>query len=241
MSLILHGHAVSNYFNTVRAVLIEKQLSFMIQHSGASRDEAFLTRSPLGKIPFLETPQGFISETVAILEYLEDTHPEHRLYPADPLLRARGRQIINITQLYLDAPLRQLYPGVYAAGTLHERTQTTVAKQLDVTLDALRRLLVCQPYLLGPTATLADFFCLYAFDLSDRVTQRVYGWSLLERLPGLKTWAEAMRDRDSTHTVTSDFLTALAAYLRDKQAHYRLSDGGGLLAPAQQIAQGSTA
>ena len=71
----LHGHPVSNYFNTVFAALIEKDASFEIVQVGASQDEAFLARSPMGKIPYLETAQGCIAETVAIVEYLEDEIP----------------------------------------------------------------------------------------------------------------------------------------------------------------------
>lgn len=242
MSLILHGHAVSNYFNTVRAVLIEKQADFTIQQAGASRDHAFLARSPLGKIPFLQTADGFISETLPILEYLEETRVGSSLHPADPLPRARGRQLINITQLYLDAPLRRLYPGVYAAGCNSAETVHAVATQLEVTLEGLRRLLDCAPFLLGSTPTLADFFCFYAFDLSDRVTTRVYGWSLLDRVPGLTRWAAAMRARASTQIVADDFMTALSVYLADKQAHYQLSEGGGLMpTPASLNAARSTA
>jgi glutathione S-transferase len=227
--LRLHGHAVSNYFNTVHAVLIEKQADFTVVPCGASRDAAFLAYSPLGKIPFLETADGCLSETLPILEYLEDTLPGPRLHPADPLLRARGRQLINLTQLYLDAPLRRLYPGVFAAGSNSSDTVHAVAQQLEITVEGLRRLLICQPFLLGTTPTLADFFCLFAFDLSDRVTHSVYGWSLKDRLPGLAAWSTAMQSRASVAPVVAGFFAALADYLVDKQARYALSDGGGLL------------
>lgn len=233
--LQLHGHAVSNYFNTVHAVLIEKQANFEIVTCGASRDDAFLARSPLGKIPFLHTPHGDISETLPILEYLEETLDGPRLHPEDPLLRARSRQIMNVTQLYLDTPLRRLYPGVYAAGRNSSETKHAVATQLEITLLGLERLLVCDPYLLGNAPTLTDFFCFYTFDLSDRVTQKVYGWSLLQRLPRLESWATAMRARASTARVTQQFLPALSAYLIDKQAHYQLSEGSGLITAAHTL------
>ena len=68
--LRLHGHPVSNYVNIVRAALIEKQLDHDFVETGASQDEAFLAANPMGKIPVLETPHGWLGETVAILDYL---------------------------------------------------------------------------------------------------------------------------------------------------------------------------
>lgn len=228
MPLRLHGHAVSNYFNTAHAALIEKGVSFEIVRVGASREEVFLARSPLGKVPFLETQGGSLSETLPILEYLEDVSAGVRLHPADPLLRARGRQIMNIVQLYLDAPLRRLYGGVYASGTNHPETAREVEKQVNVAISGLSRLFVLRPYLLGDQLSYADLFCLYCFDLAGRVTHSVFGWSLLQRIEGLEAWTERMRARASTKVVSEEFLPAFLAYLADRQAVYHPDQGGGI-------------
>src|SRR3546814_18343819 len=70
--LRLHGYAVSNYCNAAQAALLEKGARFEVVTTRAAKDEAFLAHSPMGKIPYLETPDGCLAETVAILEYLED-------------------------------------------------------------------------------------------------------------------------------------------------------------------------
>ena len=56
-----------------------------------------LVRSPMGRVPALKFPDGrFLTESVAILELLEQTHPDPPLYPSDPWLRARTRQLVEL-------------------------------------------------------------------------------------------------------------------------------------------------
>ena len=86
----LYGHAVSNYFNMIKLVLLEKGIEFEEVHVSPSQEEDFLRLSPMGKIPALETPQGVLTETVVALEYLEDAHPEHPLYPVCTRSTARA-------------------------------------------------------------------------------------------------------------------------------------------------------
>src|SRR3546814_4159367 len=93
--LRLHGYAVSNYFNAAHAALLEKGARFEVVTTRSAKDEAFLAHSPMGKITYLEKPDGCLAETVAILEYLEDAIDGPAIYPADPFASARARQLIN--------------------------------------------------------------------------------------------------------------------------------------------------
>lgn len=230
-ALVLHGYAVSNYFNTVRAALIEKGVPFEIERVRASRDEAFLACSPMGKIPFLQTPDGCFSETVPMLEYLEGLSDGPALYPADPMQRAHARQVMNIVQLYLDLPMRRLYPGTVMGSEHTPGAVDAVAVQLEITLDALRRLFEFGPFLVGDRLSHADLMTLYCVDVGDRVTRQVYGWSLIERIAGLADWGRMMNVRASTRIVAAEFLETFVPYLEAKRAAYRLDAGGGLFAP----------
>jgi glutathione S-transferase len=70
--LKLHGFPVSNYTNMVELALREKELPFEYVMTIPEQTPEFLAKSPRGKVPVLGTPQGFINETMAILQYLED-------------------------------------------------------------------------------------------------------------------------------------------------------------------------
>lgn len=60
-------------------------------------EPAHLSRNPTGTIPVLEIEPGrFLSESTAILEWLEETHPEQALLPQEPSERAVVRQIFQV-------------------------------------------------------------------------------------------------------------------------------------------------
>src|SRR3546814_18753985 len=85
----------------------------------------------MGKIPYLVTPHGSIAETVAILEYIEETSGGIPLYPADAFGRARARPVINIAQVYIEAPLRSLFPGVFMGGVNDPATNPAVRPPVE--------------------------------------------------------------------------------------------------------------
>ncbi len=63
---------------------------------GEQKSETFRAVNPAGLVPALALEDGeILTQSVAILEWLEDAHPEPALLPADPLARARVRSIVN--------------------------------------------------------------------------------------------------------------------------------------------------
>jgi len=222
VALRLHGYPVSNYFNIVRAALIEKQLAHEIVIARAAQDDAFLAMNPMGKIPVLESPDGWIAETVAIVEYLDDRFVDHSLRPVDLRARAIARQIVNIVQIYVEAPTRSLFPGVFADGTNDPRTIATVRVTLDRATVALARLKGAGPFLCVPTVSHADLFAFYNVDIADRVGRYVYGRSIVDEA-GLSGWFSTMARRESSRVVIADFEKYFGPYLADHQAPYRPS------------------
>jgi maleylpyruvate isomerase len=60
---------------------------------GAHRQPDYLARNPQGLIPALEVAGSVIGQSMAIIEYLEETHPQPPLLPGSPLDRARVRSM----------------------------------------------------------------------------------------------------------------------------------------------------
>lgn len=214
----MHGYPVSNYYNAVHAALIEKGADFTLVPTRASQDDAFLALSAMGKIPYLRTPEGSIAETVAILEYIEEVVDGVPLYPATAFERARARQVINIVQLYVEAPLRTLFPGVFMGGHNAQQAVASVKPLVERAMRALSQLVAPEPFLLGAQLTHADLFAFYTFDVGERVWQYSYGVSLLGSLADLPDWYATIAARPSSRIVLSHFTPAFAAYLRDKGA-----------------------
>jgi maleylacetoacetate isomerase len=94
----LYGFWRSSATYRVRVALALKGLSAR-EHvidldAGDQRTPAFLKINPLGALPALIVPgQAPLTQSLAILEYLEETVPAPALLPADPNGRARVRSI----------------------------------------------------------------------------------------------------------------------------------------------------
>ena len=116
--ITLCGFSLSNYYNKVKLVLLEKGLPFVEEHCPTGcEDEATLSCSPLGKLPFIRTAHGPLCESQAIVEYLEALQPEPRLLPADPWACAKVRELTIFTELHLELVARQLYGAAFFGGT----------------------------------------------------------------------------------------------------------------------------
>ncbi len=109
---------VSNYTNMVELALLEKGLPFEYVLTFPEQTPEFLARSPRGKVPFLGTPQGFINEADAILDYLEDIGPARRLLPEDPQARATVRALMKEIELYIELPARTCFAEAFFGGSV---------------------------------------------------------------------------------------------------------------------------
>ena len=92
----LHGYFRSSAAYRVRIALNLKGLSaeHLSHHlrKGEQRDPSFLAINPQGLVPALEGDAGeVLTQSLAIIEWLDETHPEPPLLPKDPLRRARVR------------------------------------------------------------------------------------------------------------------------------------------------------
>jgi glutathione S-transferase len=102
-STILHGNDVwtSPYVLSCFVALREKGIPFEMKtralHRSEQREEAFARTSLTARVPLLVDGDFALSESSAIVEYLEDAYaaPAYpRVLPADVLARARARQIM---------------------------------------------------------------------------------------------------------------------------------------------------
>ncbi len=95
MGLVLHGYWRSGAAYRTRIALNLKGLAYESRavdlRAGEQRAGAYLALAPQGMVPALETDSGVLTQSPAILEWLEETHPDPPLLPADPRERAEVR------------------------------------------------------------------------------------------------------------------------------------------------------
>jgi glutathione S-transferase len=103
MALTLYGSSnwTSPYVLSVFVALREKSLPFEMKtvalDQGEQRSPAFTSRSLTSRVPTLLDDDFALSESSAIVEYLEDAYPapkNARVLPAEPHVRARARQVM---------------------------------------------------------------------------------------------------------------------------------------------------
>ncbi|GGO82196.1 hypothetical protein GCM10011348_23020 [Marinobacterium nitratireducens] len=194
--LKLYGLPLSNYYNIVKQAMLEKGIAFEEVPAPPSQKPEYLAKSPMGKIPCLETEQGFLSETSAILEYLEETHPVPKLYPAATYERAKAREIQRIAELYLDAPSRRFLGHIFFGAPLSEEAKGEVRADVEKGLAALGRVARFEPWVAGKDFSYADIVLLYCLGLTRSMMNAVYQWDPLQNEPELRAWLQLASERD---------------------------------------------
>jgi len=95
--MLLYDYFRSSAAYRVRIALNLKGLaaerSFVHLRKGEQRSAAYLAANPQGLVPALTDGGTTISQSLAIIEYLDETHPEPPLLPRDPAGRARVRSL----------------------------------------------------------------------------------------------------------------------------------------------------
>jgi glutathione S-transferase len=204
--ITLCGFAVSNYYNIVKHALLEKGVAFTEEHVlTRSKDEAVLSASPLGKVPFIKTTQGALCESAVILDYLEDQYPAHPLLPQDAFEAAKVREMVTFINLHLELVARELYGQAFFGGTVSDELKATVKKQLVRNIDAFKRLVKFSPFIAGDTFTLADCVAFSNLPLIGMATRGVLGEDLL-LAAGMdyKPYIKMIGERESSVRVAAD-------------------------------------
>ena len=215
--ITLYGFAISNYYNKIKLALLEKNIAFAEETLAPGQSEAVLKRSPLGKIPFIKTAGGYLSESQAILEYLEDAFPEHPLYPADVFERGKCREFIQHIELNVELVVRRIYPEAIFGGTVSQETKDEVKGKVECGLSGLARLMTLSPYALGDSFSAADIVAWPHLQLISTATQNVYGKNLVaEHIPGIEAYMQMIESRPHAQKVGKDRTLALETFFKNR-------------------------
>lgn len=156
---------------------------------GEQRSEPFLERSPRGVVPVLELDDGTcVTESLPIMEYLEEVYPEPVLIGATARERLRVRSLERYIELNVTNRLVRLVHstnsplGLPANPVVAETEQT----QLRNVLPYVDERVGAGPFVMGERPTIADCTLLAGFNFA-----RFGGVTLLdEGYENLKRWFE---------------------------------------------------
>ena len=204
--ITLCGIPLSNYYNVVKMALLEKDVPF-IEEVVKPRiaDPAVLNVSPLGKIPFIRTPQGGMCESKAILEYIESAHPQPALFPGDAFAAGKVREMMIYIDLHLELVARDLYSQAFFGGTVSDDTKDRVKTALQRNIEGFKHLMKFAPYAAGDTFTMADVVAFNNLPLVGMSTRAVYGEDLLLTAGvDYKPYIKLVAERASAQRIAAD-------------------------------------
>lgn len=160
----LYSYFRSSAAYRVRIALNLKELSYtqaavnLLKKEEKSPD--FLEMNPQGRVPALDLGWTVLIQSPAILEYLEEIHPEPALLPRDAVERARVRAVCAIVGCDIH-PLNNIGPLRYLKNVMGQdqaAIDTWYVHWIRDGFRAIEALIDAKPFAFGTTPTLADVY-----------------------------------------------------------------------------------
>lgn len=193
-NLTVYGTPVSTYVRTVRLLLEESSADYDLKEigifNGENQSAEYLAKNPFGKVPTLEIDGEVIYETSAITDYLDTVVAHNKFSPANPLERARMRQIIAIIDSYLypnailTIVIQRMIVPTQGGKTDKEKVKNAVAPA-KTAAEAIESLAVGSPYLLDSKLSIPDFYLIPIFIYLSQTPEFD---AITAQTPKLRTW-----------------------------------------------------
>jgi glutathione S-transferase len=210
----LYNLALSNFASKSRIAIYEKGVNVeFVDPPGGLGSADYKKINPLGKVPALVLDNGqLIAESELINEYLEDKYPAKPLLPKDAEGRAQVRAFTRFHDLYLEPPMRAVFPKLFGQELDDKFIQEKIT-EVNNRLDQLEGTIGNQ-WAAGSTFTLAD--CALAptmFFLTTFLPQ--FGSKPpTEGRPKITAWWNRVQEQPSVKKSLDEQRAALAAMMK---------------------------
>ena len=133
----------------------------LVKDGGHNYRPGYRAVNPQMRVPALVTAAGeVLIQSPAIIEYLDETHPDPPFLPKDPLARAHARAFADIVACDIH-PLNNTGPLRYLKREMHQEQSAIVAwyhHWVTIGFEAIETLMRPGPYACGSAVTIADIF-----------------------------------------------------------------------------------
>ncbi len=160
----------------LRIYLAEKGISVPTEQvnivTGENRSPEFLKKNPLGGLPVLELDDGsYLTESLAIIEYFEELHPNPPMIGTTPLERARVRECERIAEIGVMQRVGIIFQNThpFMAGRIKQSADAaeTARAQLGAALAVLDAKIGSNPFVAGTRLSIADCTLFAALGFAD--------------------------------------------------------------------------
>ena len=179
---------------------IELPLEMVNLVEGRQNAPEFLAVNPKGAVPVLELDDGSrLTESLAIIEYLEELNPDPPMIGKDPLERARVREAERMIDLGVLIGTARIVHGRRSPLPGREANPEVVRAELErrpYVLDSVNTLIGEKPFVMGARPTIADctlFGALSFGEIFEVTVDPVFG--------NITRWYEDFRQRPSAELI----------------------------------------
>ena len=185
--LVLHGYWRSSATYRVRIALQLKGLAYTyVPHDlrkGAQHADAYRALNPLGLVPALEADGRVLTQSTAIVEWLDEAYPDPPLFPAEPDARAEARALVALVACDIQplANLRVQKALRRQLGLEQDRVDAWSRQWIAQGFDALEVLLARHSgaHALGDTPGAVDCVLVPQAYNAERAGMTLAGWPRL--------------------------------------------------------------
>jgi maleylpyruvate isomerase len=146
----------------LKGIAYETAPIHLVKDGGHNRRPEYRAVNPQMRVPALVTSSGeVLIQSLAIIDYLDETHPNPPLLPKDPIARARARSLAEIVACDIH-PLNNTSPLRYIKRVMHQEQSAIDAwyhHWVTEGFEALEALVGPGPHCCGSDVTIADI-CL---------------------------------------------------------------------------------
>jgi glutathione S-transferase len=209
--MILYAFPVAPNPTRVRLYIAEKQAggadlgireSIVGLPAGEQKSAKHLARNAFGRLPVLELDDGsHLLESLAIIEYLEELHPEPAMIGREPLERARVRELERVAEIGVQLPISRLVHatrsplGLPPSPAIAEQSREALPPSLRYLDESLAD---GRPFLAGEHPTIADCTLCAALQFAR------FGKAEIDpAYRHLHAWDRRFRERPSAASVLS--------------------------------------
>jgi len=194
MSLVLYSYWRSSAAYRVRIALnylgLEHEIRplHLVRDGGEQHTAGYRSLNPQGLVPTLVDGDLVLTQSLAILEYLADKHPDSALLPADPQARAHARQIAALVCTDIH-PLNNLRVLQYLERELHADKEARddwyrywIREGFNAVEELLQQTYGDGPYCLGANPSIADICLVPQVYNANRFEIPLDAWLTISRI-----------------------------------------------------------
>lgn len=202
----LYHYPLSPFSRKVRLCLAEKKIEVgLVEVRYWEKDPDFLRRNPAGKVPILKMGSRTMSDSVAICEYLDETHPTPALFSKNAEARCEARRLVGWfdDKFYHEVTLKltgeRVFRKVMGTGYPDSTNVKAGAKAIKYHLDYLAYLLEGRRWLAGNDMSMADFAAAAQLSCLDYTSD--VDWN---RHEAVKDWYAKIKSRPAFRSILAD-------------------------------------